>query len=163
MHHFFTVVLLSPARVNPSYQSDIIQEVQSLLERYDAQKEVNVREDDQGKLVPFNEDARWVTYQIGGEFSRLVNPDNMWAYTSVDERRDLNENIINVDFILGSDRLDKWTPAALVTPSGQWLEQSEPGMYGYYKMDEDPVWREKVREQLIKYKDCYAVGVDCAI
>ena len=57
-----------------------------------------------------------------------------------------------------------FTPYAIVTPDGEWVERGKMGWFGMSSNEKgDDEWRKIYEETLEKHLDCMAAVVDCHI
>ena len=97
----------------------------------------------------YNPNSKWDWYQIGGRYTGLIS-----------NRKAVNSDIVSLSSIkkFGDDKI----PYALVTPDKAWHQKGTMGWWGI-STNEDKNWKEVARTLLEKYKDCYAIVVDCHI
>lgn len=184
MSHFFTVVLVNSG-------SDIETEVERLLAPYSENLEVEPYkrgcfcQEEWGRkyfaengrtceecggtgveTVTYNPQSKWDWFRIGGRWDGVVCrleeiDDKMGGFNFGDEFRTVERNAQAV-----SELAEDFTCRAVVTPDGEWHEQSTMGWFGLSSDDSDENrnrWLGQMRMLLAANRECIAVGCDLHI
>jgi hypothetical protein len=112
----------------------------------------------------YNPDSKWDWYVVGGRWNGMVRQkprdDDEGGGNYGDEFHDVGENSTTVKNLIEAKEI----PFALLDPEGNWIEKGEMGWWGCVSNEtEKNEWEDQVMRVYEKFKDYYAVGLDCHI
>lgn len=118
-------------------------------------------------MAPFDENSdtsqpKWDWYSVGGRWcgEMVGKPISSEDGFNFDEKyRTFEGNNCLVEEITPG-----WTPFAIITPKGEWIERGEMGWWAVVSNEkEEEKWEEEVKKVFAKYKGHTVVSVDTHI